>query len=123
VITRDELEELFGTDAFNGVTDSLWEQTLSGVAGLITAHLGEVDMAALPQSERDMIKNAATWLARYKLQDALPYDEVKDKALKDRYEKSLQTLQRLGDGRLLLSATASALPVMTTAQPMSGWDY
>jgi phage gp36-like protein len=121
ILTRLELEGLFGMDAFDGVTDELWAQTLSGTDGLVQAHLGNIDIGTLPRAELDLVKNAAVWIARYKLQDSLVYDEVKDKALKDRYNQALQTLQSLRKGTLsLASVSSTALPVMTAEKPR-GW--
>lgn len=125
ILTRIELETLFGANAFSGVTDELWTQTLSGVNAMINAYIGVVDIGTLPQGELDLLKNAAVWIARYKLQDSLVYDEVKDKALKDRYNMALHTLQSFGNGGTLSlsSQAANALPVMAADAPRGWGNY
>jgi hypothetical protein len=123
-LTRDEIESQFEPGTFDGITDELWDSVLSGVDGLMAAYIGVVDLTTLIKADKDMLKQTALWLARYKLQDNLPYDEVMDDAWHTRYLMALERLKMIADGTLKISSLpvtqAVNMPVLTS-EARRGW--
>lgn len=117
-ITQVELEALF-PGAFASVTDALWAQVIPGVDQLIDGYLAArftVPVVPVPA----LLRELATDIARYQLEDALIYDIDKDAGLKARYDYALKQLQALANGTLALpgaplaTVTGLGLPVFET---------
>jgi len=114
-ITQDELEALF-PDTFTSVTDELWSQVLPGVDALIDGVLSSrylVPFSPVPA----LIKEIATDIARYHLEDSLIYDEVKDEGLKTRYDYALERLQLIKTGDIKLAGAQSLAGVSSIGGP------
>ena len=112
--TQDQLIDLFGADAFDGVTDELWEQVLAGVDGVIDGKLAarySVPVSPVPA----VLARIAGDLARYQFN--LIYDEIKDDGLKTRYDYALAQLQEIADGKLALIGATAAQPSVSIGAP------
>jgi phage gp36-like protein len=113
-ITQDALTDLFGADAFDGVTDELWAQVLAGVDDLINSKLAAryvVPVSPVPA----LLPEIATGLARYQLHYLGGYDEDKNKGLKERYDYAIKMLDELSQGTLLLSGAIHSAPVISAS--------
>jgi len=118
-LTRDEIEAQFGSDTFDGVSDELWTSVLSSVDGLISSYIGDIDLENILAKDRDMLKQTALWVARYELQDFLPYDEVMDSAWQKRYSLALDRLKMMASGKLRSPAQSSTPVLISSAR--RGW--
>lgn len=118
-ISKDELIAQFGADSLEGMTDAQIEQVLAGVDALINSKLVGVYTVPFIEPYPVLIKEIAVDLARYSLQDANVYDEVKNKGLKERYDYALQTLQRLANGDMKLTeiGVSTDQPILFVSAP------
>ena len=103
-ITQVELVALF-PGAFESVTTDLWVQVLDGVDGFINGKLSKVYSVPV-EPVPALLKEIATDLARYQLEDSLIYDEVKDDGLKVRYDYALKQINEIANGTLTLDGVA-----------------
>jgi phage gp36-like protein len=115
-VSQDALIELFGDDAFEGVTDELWAQVLSAVDGLIDGKLSA--RYTLPVSPvPPLLAAIATDLSRYKLHYLGGYDEEKNKGLKERYDYALELLNSIANGNLAISGMTPAVGINQFSAP------
>ena len=101
-ITQAELIAQFGEDSLEGMLTPQIEQVLAGVDSKINSKLYGVYTVPFISPYPSLIKEIAVDLARYQLQDANVYDEVKNKGLKERYDYALETLDKLASGEMTL---------------------